>query len=177
MAIGVLVMPTEFGQGFQTPQITVKAIVRASTKIRGQIVRFDFENLTTGVNDNNMDGGTDSGFANVIDPNATTALAGIFGVVEGPAAGGRASVLAGAEARVTMWGVTQANCKATATLVKGDQLVVDVVTPFNSLTTNATTAGVDRKVVAIAMAGGVITSTTLVSVWFIGGLPFGAIEA
>lgn len=177
-----LIVPTQFGTGFQVPQIQCVAIVRGGSKTRGQTVKFDFVNADADVTDNDMDGGTNSGFANVIATTTASEAGGMFAVIEKAytkTASPSSTVADDKEALVTMYGITQALIKkASGSLAKEDKLVIDVSVSATGLTSDADSAGVDHKVVAFALAALTTPTTeTLARVFFFGGLPGGMVEA
>jgi len=181
-----LIMPTAFGVGFQVPDVSVKAFVRGGSKVLGQVVEFDFANSDAAVLDNNMDGGSDSGFANVIAttvPSATTRRK-IYGIVEGPGEGSQAgagtTVADDALAVVKMYGHTRALVfDATGALAKDDDLfVIAGASPASA------TGLVDRDATFVVeveypIVGKCLETVAdadpaiLAKIWFWGGLPFG----
>lgn len=176
-----LVMPTQFGVGFQTPDLAPKATVRGGSKVLGQLVAFDFANSDADVTDNAMDGGDNSGFANVIATrsNANEEAWGIFGVIEGPGEGSQAgagtTVADDKLAVVRMYGVTRALVlRASGSFAKQDALYSDQSVAPTAMTIAPATVGEVHKQLAICLATVTTpTTATLASVWFFGGLPFG----
>lgn len=185
-----LVMPTQFGVGFQVPSIACKAIVRGGSKVLGQVVEFDFANSDGSVTDNDMDGGDNSGFANVIA--TTTASAStrrkVYGIIQGPGEGSQSgagtTVADDRIANVLLYGVDQALVfDATGALAKDDDLVV-----IAGASPGSATGLVDRDatfVVAVEypIVGKCLETVAdadpeiLASVWFWGGLPFGVFQS
>jgi hypothetical protein len=180
-----IIMPSQFGTGFQVPTQQVKAFVRGGSKVRGQVVEFDFANSDTATTDDNMDGGDNSGFGNVIATTTASATSRmkLYGIVEGPGegtAGAGNTVADDALAIVTLYGVTRALVfDATGALAKDDDLFVVAGASPGSATglvdTDATfVIDVEYRIVGkcletVADADPEI----LASVWFWGGLPFG----
>ena len=182
----MLVMPTLFGVGFQVPDVIVPAFVRGGSKVLGQAVEFDFLNADAAVTDDNMDGGDNSGFANVIATIAATATTRrkIYGIVNGPGEGSQAgagtTVADDALANVQMYGVTRALVyDATGALAKGDDLfVVAGASPGSAtgLVDRDTTFTVEVEYPIVGLCLETVADADpaiLARVWFWGGLPFG----
>lgn len=174
-----IIMPSQFGYGFQVPSITVKAYMRNGTATRGQVVQFDFINTDAATTDNNMDGGDNSGFANVLAISAA-ADASVVAIVEGPAlltASPSATVADDGLALLTMYGVTQALVFETAGAgAKGDPLYVDSGVSATALVT--TPGGTTTSFPQVAILLGTVADADpaiLASVWFFGGLPAGQV--
>lgn len=181
-----LIMPTQFGVGFQVPDITVTAYVRGGSKVLGQVVEFDFANSDAAVTDNNMDGGEDAGFGNVIATTTASATTHrkLYGIILGPGEGSQSgagtTVADDGLAKVLMYGVDRALVfDATGALAKGDDLfVIAGVSPASA------TGLVDRDATFVAeteypTVGKCLETVAdadpeiLAKVWFWGGLPFG----
>lgn len=181
-----LVMPSTFGVGFQVPTLSFPAMVRGGSKVLGQVVEFDFANSDGDVTDNNMDGGDNSGFGNVI---ATTTVSAttkrkFYAIVEGPGEGSQAgagtTVADDRLALVTMFGVTRALVFETAgAAAKNDDLFVVPATSATGLTTEVAAAVVEVEYPLVAKLLGTVVDADpeiLASVWFSGAFPFGILQ-
>jgi hypothetical protein len=180
-----LIMPSQFGVGFQIPLIQCNVMVRGGAAVRGQVMQFDFANGDAAVTDNNMDGGDNSGFANVIPttvPSATTRRM-IYGILEGPAqgtAGAGTSMADDSEAICTLYGVTRALVfDATGALAKNDDLfVIAGASPASAtgLVDRDATFVVEVEYPTVGKCLETVADADpeiLASIWFWGGLPFG----
>jgi hypothetical protein len=104
---------SKVGIGFEPTETTVQCRVRGGAKTKGQVVQFDLRNTDPAVLDNNLDGGEDSGFGNVIvvtTPTATTPRK-MYGIIRGPGDGSQAGssivIPDDAVANVMLYGVAQ----------------------------------------------------------------------
>lgn len=181
-----LVMPTTLGVGFQVPTVKVPAFVRGGNKVKGQVVQFDFANGDAAVSDNNMDGGDDSGFGNVIAttvPSATTRRQ-IYGIVLGPGEGSQSgagtTVADDHLADVMLYGVDDALVfDATGALAKDDDLfVIAGASPASAtgLVDRDATFVVEVEYPTVGKCLETVADADpeiLAKVWFWGGLPFG----
>lgn len=186
-------MPTSFGFGFQVATRTCIAFNRGGlAKLIGQTVQFDFRNNDPATLDNNMDGGEDSGFANLnaqlTTPSGTTERF-VYGVITGQAETSAsassalgASVPDDAPCEVTLQGVcTAAVFEATAvTIDKGHDLFVrGGASPGHSgclVGQAALAAGFEYPIVGKSLAavvGATGANGTFSRVLFWGGLPYG----
>lgn len=185
-----MIMPSLFGEGFQVPHIAPHAFVRGGSKALGQVVEFDFANSDAAVTDNDMDGGEDSGFANVIATTTASATTRrkLYGIILGPGEGSQAgagtTVADDRLAKVLMYGVDRALVfDATGALAKDDDLFV-----IAGASPGSATGLVDRDATFVVeveypTVGKCLETVAdadpaiLANVWFWGGLPFGINQA
>lgn len=185
-----IIMSSQFGDGFQVSQLAPHCFVRGGSKVLGQVVEFDFANSDAAVTDNNMDGGSNSGFANVIATTTASATTRrkIYGIILGPGEGSQSgagtTVADDRLAKVMMYGVDRALVfDATGDLAKEDSLfVVAGASPGSAtgLVDRDATFVVEVEYPIVGMCLDTVADADpaiLANIWFWGGLPFGIHQA
>ena len=135
------------GNGMRVRDMEVPVIARAAFEA-GDIVMFDMGNTDADVNDNNVDGGDDSGFANVINPAVAQEAHGWFGVAKAAIVDNDEADVIVASPRINAFVHTE----GAGSAAPYDELMVDAAVEANALTYDAPGATENRKVIGIALA-------------------------
>lgn len=141
------------GPGLRFREDKVRAIARAAFS-KGDIVMFDLANSDGDVSDNDLDGGEDSGFANVINPAAAQEAHGLLAVAPKAVADDDEDDFVVASQKIELFIHTEGAGSAAAY----DELMLDAAVEANALTYDAPGATENRKVFGIALE--VVTTPT-----------------
>lgn len=141
------------GVGMRVREQRVDVIARAAFEA-GDIVMFDLGNTDGDVADNNVDGGDDSGWGNIIDPALAQEAHGLFAIAPAAIADNdEAEVIVSAQKTNAF--VHTAGGGSAALY---DELMLDTAVEANALTYDAPAATENRKVIGIALA--IVTTPT-----------------